>query len=122
MKNTKLECDVIKDEQTELKTVQYIGNIKSEYILENIISYINQREKLNLIIYNKELQKKIGVNIEDYKKPSRKYRIVEKNGKGKEYELNTDKLIFEGEYLNGKRNGKGKEYYYDDKLLLKENI
>ena len=25
-------------------------------------------------------------------------------------------LIFEGEYLNGKRNGKGKEYYYDEKL------
>ena len=29
------------------------------------------------------------------------------NGKGKEFHKN--KLIFEGEYLNGKRNGKGKE-------------
>ena len=34
MKNTKLECNVIKDEKTELKTVQYIGNIKSEYIIK----------------------------------------------------------------------------------------
>ena len=25
-------------------------------------------------------------------------------------------LIFEGEYLNGKRNGKGKEYYDNGKL------
>ena len=38
-----------------------------------------------------------------------------KNGKGcvREYiniELPEMKLIFEGEYLNGKRNGKGKEY------------
>ena len=33
-----------------------------------------------------------------------------KNGKGKEYDRD-DNLIFEGEYLNGKRwNGKGKEY------------
>jgi len=26
------------------------------------------------------------------------------------------KIIFEGEYLNGKRNGKGKEYYNNGKL------
>ena len=28
------------------------------------------------------------------------------------------KLLFDGEYLNGKRNGKGKEYYYDVKLIF----
>ena len=39
-------------------------------------------------------------------------------GKGKEYNYDGD-LIFEGEYLNGKRNGKGKEYdYYDGKLIF----
>ena len=44
------------------------------------------------------------------------------NGKGKEY--NKDgKLRFEGEYLNGKRwNGKVKEYYDDGKLLFEVNI
>ena len=31
--------------------------------------------------------------------------------------INTNILIFEGEYLNGKRNGKGKEYYYFDGKL-----
>ena len=35
-----------------------------------------------------------------------------KNGKGKEYLINSDHdLFFEGEYLNGLRNGKGKEFY-----------
>ena len=39
-----------------------------------------------------------------------------RHGKGKEYDYN-GKLIFEGEYLNGKKwNGKGKEYYSDGKL------
>ena len=33
------------------------------------------------------------------------------SGEGKEFDYN-GKLIFEGEYLNGKRNGKGKEYCY----------
>ena len=37
-------------------------------------------------------------------------KIVPKNGAGKEYILGTDKLIFEGEYLNNKRPGNGKEY------------
>ena len=35
------------------------------------------------------------------------------------FSLNTDILIFEGEYLNGKRNGKGKEYYENGKLKFK---
>ena len=45
---------------------------------------------------------------------------MERNGKGKEYNKYGE-LIFEGEYLNGKRwNGKGKEYtYLLDKLLFK---
>ena len=38
------------------------------------------------------------------------------NGTIKEYDDN-DKLIFEGEYLKGKRNGKGKEYLIDDKIF-----
>ena len=33
-----------------------------------------------------------------------------KNGIRKEF-IEYNKLIFEGQYLNGKRNGKGKEYY-----------
>ncbi len=36
---------------------------------------------------------------------------MEKNGKGKEYN-NGGKLIFEGEYLIGKRSWKGNEYDY----------
>ena len=56
---------------------------------------------------------------------------MEKNGKGKEYNFNTGKLIFEGEYLNGKRNGKGKKYelhliydgeFFDDKRQGKGKI
>ena len=40
-----------------------------------------------------------------------------KEGKGyiKEYDYN-NKLIFEGEYLNGKKNGKGKKYYWNGQL------
>ena len=41
-----------------------------------------------------------------------------KNSKGKEYE--DGELIFEGEYLNGKRNGIGKEYETINNILIYE--
>ena len=99
---------------TEFKTKNYIKEIKSNYIKSQFFSFLNKKQFLNVINYNKELQQIFGVNIEDYKKISGKYIICE-NGKGKEYTLE-NKLVFEGEYLNGKRNGKGKEYYLDGDL------
>ena len=93
-----------------------IGDIKSSYIIKEIFLFLNENQKFNLIIYNKQLQKIFGVDIRDYKKLSGKYKVGGKNGVGREYTLIGDKLLFEGEYLNGKRNGKGKEYYYEDKL------
>ena len=111
MKNTKFECDLIKEEYNENKKIKYIGDIKSAYIIKGIFSYIKLKQKLNLIIYNKQLQNIIGVDIDDYKRASGKRKIIENDGKGKEYLLNSDTIIFEGEYLNGKRNGKGSEYF-----------
>jgi len=54
------------------------------------------------------------------------YLNGKKYGKGKQYLLNGS-LYFEGEYLNGKRNGHGKEYYngnlrYEGEYLDDERI
>jgi len=101
----------------KIKCNKNLGNdIKSFFNLNEIFSFLDHRKKLYIIIYNKQLQKMLGVNIKDYKKLSGKCKIAERNGKGKEMTINTDKMIFEGEYLNKKRNGKGKEYYEDGKL------
>ena len=101
----------------ELKNKEInIEDIKSSYIKKEIFSLLDQKKILSMIIYNKKLQKLFAVNIEDYKKISGKYMEGEKNGEGKEYGLETNRLIFEGKYLNGKRNGKGKEYDYNGKL------
>jgi len=101
----------------KIKCNKNLGNdIKSFFNLNELFSFLDHRKKLNLIIYNKKLQKMLGVNIHDYKKLSGKYKILGKNGKGKEFSLNKDEMIFKGEYLNKKRNGKGKEYYNDKNL------
>ena len=93
-----------------------IFNIYNLFSPYGIFSFLNQKQKLNMIIYNKKLQKMMLVNIENYKNISGKYKIGGKNGYGKEYIIKLNILRFEGEYLNGKRNGIGKEYYYDGKL------
>ena len=54
----------------------------------------------------------MNISILNYKIICGRYFI--KEGKiMKEYSYYNDKLLFEGEYLNGKRNGKGKEYFYN---------
>ena len=93
--------------------------IKSSDIIKEIFSYLNEKHALNLIIYNTKLQNIVGFDIKNYKKISGKFKIGGKNGEGREYILNTNILIFEGEYLNRKRNGIGKEYNYDGKLAFK---
>ena len=42
------------------------------------------------------------------------YLDGKRNGQGKEYD--DGELLFAGEYLDGKRNGQGKEYYKDGDL------
>ena len=67
--------------------------------------------------YNKNIKNNLGITINHYKIFCSKYLITYSNGKVKEFDYDGT-LLYEGEYLNGKRNGKGKEYY-DGKLFYK---
>ena len=91
-----------------------IGNIreiKSLYNMKLILSFLPIKQKLKLFLYNKKMQNEIEISLEDYKKISQRYKVVEKDGSGKEYAIYTNIVVFEGEYQNGKRHGKGKEYH-----------
>ena len=117
-----------------------LNNIKSSYFFQILFSYVDESQKLKIIIHNKDLQNKINISLFNYKIFSGKYIIFEENnknikkiynslsdqiivrvehlnGKVKEYDC-FGSLIFEGEYLNGKRNGKGKEYNHYGKLVF----
>ena len=94
-----------------------IKKIQSKYILDQIFSILWENNKLKLLSYNKELQEKLNINLENYKKTYKIDRKIEINGKGCEYFKNPNFLIFEGEYKNGLKNGKGKEYYISSQNL-----
>ena len=85
-----------------------LENIKSVYFIKILFSLITEVKKLKIVKYNKNIQNKLSINLNNYKIFSGKYIIYETNKIGREYK--DDELVFIGEYLNGKRNGIGKEY------------
>ena len=87
-----------------------LKNIKSSYFSIIIFYFLDEKVKLQLVKYNKNLQKKLDIKIINYQFFSGKYIIYESNIKGKEYYGYFDKLIYDGEYLKGKKHRKGKEY------------
>ena len=83
-------------------------DIKSLKISKQILFLLDEKTKLDLVKYNKTLQNKININLINYICFSGKNIVYGEKGIVKEYDDN-GQLIFEGEYLNGKRNGKGKD-------------
>ena len=108
-----------KNKSKDNKLKNLFNFIKSRNIIKSIFSLLEDDIKLKLTIYNIKLQYIFNIDIDYIQKKSGKIKNIEINGNGKEYSLNTNKLIFEGKYLNGKRHGKGKEYYENGYLKFK---
>ena len=88
-----------------------LKKIKSSYFVNKIFTYIDEKQKLNVVKYNKKLQKNVKISIINYKHFSGKYIIYESDGNVKKYNGHNDTLLFEG-----KLKGRGKEYYENGKL------
>ena len=46
-------------------------NLKSDFIFKKIISFMKRNKSLNIMKYNKKLQKRLNININDYKECSK---------------------------------------------------
>ena len=90
-----------------------INNIRAKGILQIIFDLLNDKTKLYIVNYNKSLYKKLEIDLEFLKKTSGKYRKCRLEGKEirKEYSIEDNILVFEGDYFNGKKHGHGKELY-----------
>jgi len=60
-----------------MKLKSKIDNIKSKYILKFACNYLLQRKKLELAQYNIKIQKRLNLNINDYKIFSQTYTPIE---------------------------------------------
>ena len=91
---------------------------KSSYFTQRIFSHINEKRKLQILKYNKTLQKLMNINIINYVYYKGNYIIYDYNRLGKEYNKKNDTLEYEGEFINGERNGKGEEYDFLGRLIF----
>ena len=71
------------NEYENIKSEKVIDSIKSVYVLKDIFSFLSEKQELKIIIYNKDLKKKLDINIGNYKRIRGIYREGERNGKGK---------------------------------------
>ena len=79
--------------QTSLK------NIKSNYFLIFIFSYLEVKRKLEIINYNKNIQNILDIKLINYKFFAGEQIIYEFNRNSKEYNEYDDNIELEGEYL-----------------------
>ena len=96
-----------------------LQSIRSPYILKIIIANIKEDIKLKALRYNKKLQNNLGLTLTDFKRLSGKYIIKIGDDKIEEHDGYTNRLLFEGEYSNGKKNGEGIEYNEKGNLIFK---
>ena len=54
-----------------------LRNLKSDYFIQKFFEYIPERISLEIIRYNKNIQKRINININHYKAYSEKYSSIE---------------------------------------------
>ena len=102
-----------------------LENIKSLKVFKIIFSFVEERIKLGIIIYNKKMKYALNRNINYYKRVNDSELNIDKNGFGTRRSLNEDgkqEITLEGQYKNGKKNGKGKEYFhiFSNKIFIFE--
>ena len=114
--NKKL-IEVNNEKNPNLENINISKKIRSNYLIKIIFSYLYEKNKFDMVKYNKNWQNKLGVKLVNFKLYNGVCIEYESKIKAKEYFCYTGNLIFEGEYLNGKRNGKGKEYENGNKLI-----
>ena len=77
--------------------------IKSKYIFKKVFSVLREKKILQIANYKKSFQKTLGKCLIYYKVMSRKYIIYQEKNKGRLYDAASNKLLYIGEYLNGKK-------------------
>ena len=90
--------------------------IKSKFIIKKIFSHLEYITKLKMVNFNKHLQNVLNIGINDYKFSSKKYKVT-KDGMSSLFLFERNILVYQGQFLNGKRNGPGKEYYNNGKII-----
>ena len=66
-----------KEKVNQLKSKNKYEQLKSNYILRLLFHILDKKKILNIVKYNKNMKKRINININDYKEYSEQYSSIE---------------------------------------------
>ena len=93
-------------------------NIKNKYIIKKIFGNLKKNKALFIINHNKEIQKRLDINIEDFKNYSNiELEIIPfKNQHGKFIDLNKEESSYYHIYFNDNKNEIKTTNLYEDNI------
>ena len=53
-----------------------LGNLKSDYFMQKIYNFMNKKKSLEIVKYNKKIQNRLNLSINDYKEYSEIYTPI----------------------------------------------
>ena len=107
----------------ELNFKTKFNNLRSDYFLEKIMTNITKKKSLEIIKYNKNIQKRLKINIDSYKEYSEIYSsieielIPEENKEGYFIHIKDDEFPFFHMYLDNKLEIKRTNLKFEDKPI-----
>ena len=123
--------NILISEKEELKSIKLnkYNEIKSDYFLQKVFNYMHKGAKLEIIKYNKNMQKRLKINTNNYKEYSEIYTSIEIEIITKKNETSKFINIKKGEekyyhiYFNdNKKNEIKRTYLNKDDKISKINI
>ena len=130
MESTDASNKTKEQEQTKLiNSNNMLRNLKSKFILKKLFDFLHKRKPLEIIRYNKNIQKKMKININHYKEYSEKYSSIEiaikpiENRYGKFIDIDENEEEYYHIYYNDNKKEEIKSTYInEDDKVSKINI
>ena len=119
--------NVSKDENKNIeisKSKINLGKMRSDYFLQKIYDNINKKKSLEIVKYNKKMQKRLNLNINNYKEYSEIFTPIEieiipnKNIFSKFININKDEILYYHIYFNDKKEEIKNKYYIDEEDII----
>ena len=113
----------ISKDKKDIKSKDEIKNLKSDYFLQKICDYLQSKKSLEIFKYNKKIQKRLNININNYKEYSEIYSSIEielipvKNSKGRFINIPENEEEYFHIYFNERKDEiKDNVLAYDNKV------
>ena len=118
-----MESIATSKDKKDIKSKDELKNLKSDYLLKKICDYMQRKKSLEIFKYNKKIQKRLNININNYKEYSDIYSSIEielipvKNSEDKFITVEEDeKEYFHIYFDESKDEIKDNKLFYDNKV------